>query len=165
MTNTGCGLERVTEFRQCMGPSVAWGDALRLKPTVCRKGLEQCNDLLEECDSLSARGAVGGEARRVQGAVASPMCGPLVLGGHESRRHDVDTGRTSQKASLLSSSLIQNSSMNSSVELAPWSDSNCHSTSNRDNVERRLRTDVGDVRVITARVTLLGIAAIAAEAF
>jgi hypothetical protein len=165
MTNTGCGLERTIKFRQCMGPSVAWGDALRLKPAVCRKSLEQCNDLLEESDSFSARGAVGGEARRIQGAVASPMCGPLVLGGHETRRHDADTGRTSQKASLLSSSLIQNSFMNSSVEVAPWVDSNCHSKSDRDNVEHRLRTYGSDVRIITTRVTVLGIGAVAAEAF
>jgi hypothetical protein len=82
MTNTGCGLERAIELRQCMGLSGAWGDALQLKPAVCRKGLEQRNDPLEECDSLSARGAASREARRSQGAVASPMGSPLVLGSH-----------------------------------------------------------------------------------
>jgi hypothetical protein len=82
MTNTGCGLERAIGLRQCMGLSGAWGDALQLKPAVCRKGLEQRNDPLEECDSLSARGAASREARRSQGAVASPMGSPLVLGSH-----------------------------------------------------------------------------------
>ena len=82
MTNTGCGLERAIEFRQCMGLSGAWGDALRLKPGVCRKGLEQRNDPLEECNSLGARVAASREARWLQGAVASPMGSPLVLGSH-----------------------------------------------------------------------------------
>ena len=63
-----------------MGLSGTWGDALRLKPAVRRKGLEQCNSLLEECDGLGARGAAGREARRLQGTVAGPMGGPLVLG-------------------------------------------------------------------------------------
>ena len=63
-----------------MGLGGTWGDALRLKPVVRRKGLEQCCNLLEECDSLSACGATGREARRLQGTVAGPMGGPLVLG-------------------------------------------------------------------------------------
>ena len=82
MTNTGRGLECAIELRQCMGISGAWGDALRLKPAVCRKGLEQRNDPLEECDSLGARWAAGREARPLQGAVASPMGSPLVLRNH-----------------------------------------------------------------------------------
>jgi len=76
---TGRRLQGAIELRQRMGPSGAWGDALRLEPTVCRKGLEQSNNPLEECNSLSARGAAGREARRLQCAVASSMGGPLVL--------------------------------------------------------------------------------------
>jgi len=76
---TGRDLERAIELRQRMGLSGAWGDALRLKPAVCRKGLEQRNNLLEECNSLSARRAARRETRRLQGAVTSPMGSPLVL--------------------------------------------------------------------------------------
>lgn len=91
MTNTGRGLERAVELSQRIGFSGAWSDASLRKPLVCRKGLEQCNNLLEECDSLSARGAARRETRRLQGAVASPMGGPLVLRGNETRRYDVCT--------------------------------------------------------------------------
>lgn len=119
ITHTGRGTQRVIELRQRISFSVAWCDALRLKPAVRRKGLEQRNSPLEECDSLSTSGAAGRKTRRLQGVVASTMSGPLVLEGHEIRKHDVYTGRTSQNFSGLSSLLIQFPSMNDSVEPAP----------------------------------------------
>ena len=115
----GRGTQCVIELRQRIAFRMAWCDTLRLKPAVRRKGLEQRYNLLEECDSLSTSGATGRKTRWVQGAIASPMSGPLVLEGHEIRRQNLYAGRTSQKASLLSSLLIQYSSMNDSVELAP----------------------------------------------
>ena len=81
-TNTRRGLQSAIELSQRISFSGARGYALRLKPAICRKRLEQRNNLLEECDSLSACGTAGREARPLQGAVASTMGGPLVLRDH-----------------------------------------------------------------------------------
>jgi hypothetical protein len=79
-THTGRGTQRVSEIRQRIGFTGVWGDALRLKPVVRRKGLEKRDNLLEECDGFSTTGAAGRKTSWLQGTVASTTGGPLVLG-------------------------------------------------------------------------------------
>ena len=99
-TDSGGRLERVSQLGQGVCLGFAGSDALCREPIVGRQFLEQLDDPLEKYYRLCAAGTVTRKAGRLQGAVASPVGRPFMLGDRELRRRKTTNCRTSQKRSF-----------------------------------------------------------------
>ena len=76
---TPCRLDCALHLSECIRLARAGRDAGVRKPGVCRETLEEVHSRLEKGDSLGTLCASGWKAGRLESAVASAMCRPLVF--------------------------------------------------------------------------------------